>query len=166
MLCGLALLGLQFFTDVFVSADGSVRRVSIKLLLLAGGAVVVGGGLVVTGFMGEACSACRVALTEREGHYDPGWWPQVRAAFERLRAGDPTALASLVPHPFAAPPAEGMEVASVGVEGCERCGQLARVSIARKRLKGDDAEAIEEAEPVVVTGPVAQHILGAMPRQG
>ncbi len=165
VLVGLGLVFLQFGTTVFVSDDGSTRRVSIKLLLLAGGAVLLGLGMAFTGTQGRACSACGVALDEREGHHHPTMWPHLRAAFDALRAGDPRALAQLAQSPRAEHYAPGVEIAAIRVEGCSRCGQVAEVSIARKVVKQDDADVVESAEPVVVQGPVAQHLMQAMPRE-
>lgn len=73
--------------------------VSVKLVTLAGIAVLGGILGAVQSLFGVGCSSCNVRLTWRERRYPPDVYPTFRAALEALRAGQTQPLVDLLQSP-------------------------------------------------------------------
>lgn len=133
--------------------------VSVKLVTLAGIAVLGGVLGAVRSFFGVGCSSCNVRLTWRERRYPPEVYPTFRAALEALRAGQAEPLADLLQSPQLQDQRSGGEATLVMTNGCLRCRHVAEVSVSRHRLQGNVSERIEGPPPVVVQGLAAQRML-------
>ena len=156
LLAGVVWIYIEVGTDLL----GGV--VSVKLVVLAGIAVLVGIAGAIQSFYAEGCSTCNVLLTRREGRYPPGVYPTFRAGLEALRAGNVQPLAALLPSPRLGAQPSGSETTMVVTRGCSRCGQVAEVSVSRHRIQGNVTERIEGPPPVVLEGPAAQQMFEGM----
>lgn len=154
--------GVWIYIELGTGLLGGVA--SVKLVVLAGIAVLGGIAGAIQSFFARGCSSCNVLLTRREGRYPPGVYPTFRAGLEALRAGNVQPLADLLQSPRLEKQPSGSETTMVVTNGCSRCGQVAEVSVSRHRIQGNVTERIEGLPPVVLEGPTAQHMLDWMPK--
>jgi uncharacterized membrane protein len=150
-LAGLALVFLQFFTDVFDN------RISLKLVLFSG-VLVVGGIGVALSARGRVCSQCGVPTAAGSVLFPADWYGHLASAVEQLSSGNTGPLLQFAN--AARAPSGTPAIATLDSESCPQCRQLARVSASRKQLNAQgEYEEKQRTQWVTLQGQPATQVL-------